>query len=229
METEKKWWTSKTMWVGALIVLDALRELVLLVQKWIAGGGTTADLYSVVVPGILGILVMVFRKKATTTLVAFAAALLLTAAPGEANERLSGGLSVGPAVVQRDDGSRLAAIPRVWAGYSATDLLTAGAGVDLEISSARPAWLGWLGGRINLERSRDWRVAAGIDLTQDVGGDGTGSGWRALFTGTRILSRGRDGRPEWTAQYAPTLDFDNGKATHRLAVTWHAVRGGRFQ
>ncbi len=133
-------------------------------------------------------------------------------------------VAAGPAVVQRNDGATLAAVPRVFAGYSVSDLLTAGAGLDLEITSEHPVKLSWAGGRINLERNKDWRLAAGIDGTWDL--DSGDPSWRALFAGSRILSRGKDGRPRWTAQYAPTLDFESGKATHRLALHWFALRSG---
>jgi hypothetical protein len=137
---------------------------------------------------------------AAAALAALATLAILTL-PARAGDRLSGGLSLGPAIVQYDTGAYLAGVPRVWAGYSATDLLTAAAGLDLEISSRRPVYLGWAGGRINLERSADWRLAAGLEGTHAFGpGEEQAidrTSWRAVLVGTRILSRGSDGRPLW--------------------------------
>lgn len=148
------------------------------------------------------------------------------AAPASAADLWSGGLSAGPAVIQRDSGAQAAFVPQVWAGRSVSDLVTAAGTVDLEISGDRPVCLAALGGRINLERSAKFRLAAGIEATRAIGPGADEleheSSWRALFVGSYIAARSPDGRPAWSIDYRPTLDFNNGKATHRAAVKWHA-------
>lgn len=189
---------------------------------------TTLGVLQLVLGVIAGVnfFISLLSKGKAPLVKAFAAGAMLAAlaAPAVASERVSAGLSAGPAIISRDSGSSFGFIPAAWAGYSVSDRVTATSTLDAEYADgSSPAYLGTLGGRLNVERSAKYRLALGIDYVHGFGPAQTGDTWRALMVGSAILRRGSDGRPSWSADLRPTLDFETGKSTWRLAAKWHGL------